>query len=242
MLARYDSVERDGLHDPRSGPAPNKGMAVKYKLVMFDFDGTLANSFPWVVSVANTLADTYKFKRIAEHEIETLRGYSARQTIRHLGVPWWKLPSIGRHMRRLTAENIDRIALFEGVDRLLQRLEAAGVAVALVTSNSYENAQRVLGPANAARITYYACGISIFGKQAHFRRILKQSGVLPQEALCVGDEIRDLEAAAKAQIPFGAVAWGFTHIAALQAHGPAEVFAGIDEMIEQLTEASTIRV
>ncbi len=204
---------------------------MKYKLVIFDFDGTLADSLPWFISVANTIADTYKFKRIEASEIETLRGYSARQVVQHLGVPWWQLPLIGRRMRTLTADNIDRIALFEGVDKMLQQLAEAGVTMALVTSNSYENARRVLGPENSARIAYYECGVSIFGKLAPFRRVLKRSGILPHEALCIGDELRDLEAARKAGIPFGAVAWGFTQIKALEAHGPTEIFTRMDEIV-----------
>ncbi len=199
---------------------------------MFDFDGTLADSFPWFVSVANTVADTYKFRRIEASEIETLRGYSARQIVQHLSVPWWKLPLIGRHMRRLTAENIGQVHMFEGVDRMLQRLSEAGVIIGLVTSNSCENVRRVLGPGNAERITYYECDVSMFGKQGPFRRILKQSGVSRHEALCIGDELRDMEAAGQAGIPFGAVAWGFTQIEVLKAHAPAEVFAQMNDIVE----------
>jgi phosphoglycolate phosphatase len=207
---------------------------VKYKLVMFDFDGTLADSFPWFAQVVNDMADTYAFKRIEAHEVETLRGLNARQIIKHVGVPWWKLPRIGRHMQRLTAENIDRIALFAGVDRMLEQLSAAGVTLALVTSNSYNNARRVLGPENAARISYYECGASMFGKHGRFRRVLRQSRTLPHDALCIGDELRDLEAARKAGIPFGAVGWGFTQIAALQAQRPAELFMRVEEIVDRV--------
>ena len=55
-----------------------------YKLVIFDLDGTLADTFPWFLSVLNGVADRYRFKRIEKHEVERLRGYSARQIIRHL--------------------------------------------------------------------------------------------------------------------------------------------------------------
>ena len=201
---------------------------------MFDFDGTLADSFPWFISVVNTIADTYRFKRVEPHEIETLRGASARQIVQHLGIAWWKLPFIGRSMRRLAAEHVDQIALFDGVDHMLQQLSQAGVTIALVTSNSYANVQRVLGPDNAARITYYECSVSAFGKRARFQRVLKRTGLLPHEALCIGDELRDLEAARKARIPFGAVAWGFTQIEALKAHAPNEVFTRIDEISERI--------
>lgn len=207
---------------------------MKYKLVMFDFDGTLADSFPWFIQVANTVADRYRFKRIQPHEIETLRGYNGRQLIQHLGVPWWKLPLIGRHMRQLTAANIAQISLFEGVDRVLRELAQAGVTLALVTSNSYANACHVLGQDNAARITYFECDVSIFGKRARFQRILKQHRVAAHEALCIGDELRDWEAASRAGIPFGAVTWGFAQREALVARAPTELFTQMDQILERV--------
>lgn len=204
---------------------------MRYKLVMFDFDGTLADSLPWFTSAINTVADKYRFRRIAQHEIDMLRGFSAHQVIQYLGVPMWKVPFIARHMQALAAANIDRIALFEGIDRVVQGLSQAGIVIGLVTSNAYENVRHVLGPRNAAHITYYECGVSLFGKGARFRSMLKRSGISPREALYVGDELRDLEAAARARIAFGAVGWGFTQLEALAAHGPAEIFRQVDDLL-----------
>ena len=50
---------------------------VPYTLVIFDFDGTLADSFPWFVKVFDTLAERYHFRRIMEQKGATLRGLSA---------------------------------------------------------------------------------------------------------------------------------------------------------------------
>jgi phosphoglycolate phosphatase len=83
-------------------------------------------------------------------------------------------------------------------------------------------------------MTYLECDVSLFGKRARFRKILKQSGVRPNEALCIGDEIRDIEAARQEHIPFGAVAWGYTNIEAFRAHSPAEVFAHVDDIVERI--------
>ena len=207
---------------------------MKYRLVIFDFDGTLADSFPWFIQIVNTVAVKYNFKGIEESEIEMLRGYGARQLIKHLGIPVWKLPFIANHMRQVTATGVRNISLFAGVDSLLEQLSLAGITVALVTSNSYENVHNVLGTENMKRIQYYECGVSLFGKRAGFRKILKQSGVLPSEALCIGDEVRDIEAATKEGIPFGAVAWGFNHIEALKSYEPAEVFERVDDIIARL--------
>lgn len=209
---------------------------MKYKVVIFDFDGTLADSFPLFLQVAGMLADTYKFRRVEEKEIETLRGYGARQIVRELRVPVWQFPLIARDMRRLTAQHIDRISLFAGVEQMLHELAQAGVTLAIVSSNSFANVCRVLGADNAALISHYECGVSMFGKRSRFRRIRQRSGALPGEILCVGDEIRDWEAATKERLPFGAVAWGFTHIAALEAYQPAEVFRRVAQIAELLSE------
>jgi phosphoglycolate phosphatase len=152
----------------------------------------------------------------------------------HLGVPAWKLPRIGIDMRRLMAEDIRQIHLFDGIGAMLQGLSDRRVALAIVTSNAYDNVRHVLGAEHAALIRYYACGASLFGKRGKLRRVLKQSGVRPSEAIFVGDEIRDIEAARAEGIPFGAVAWGYTHVAALEAYSPAAVFADVGEVVEKI--------
>jgi phosphoglycolate phosphatase len=207
---------------------------VTYKLVIFDFDGTLADSLPWLVSIANTVADRYKFKRIQEAELETLRGYTARQMIQHVGVPLWKVPMIANHVRKTMAEHIDQIRLFDGVDRLLPRLAAHGITLAMVSSNSVENIRQVLGPEHARLIHYYECGTSMFGKHTRFRKVLARSGFAPAEAICIGDEIRDLEAARRAGIAFGGVTWGYTTASALRALAPDELFSSVEELGDKL--------
>jgi phosphoglycolate phosphatase len=204
---------------------------VKYKLAIFDFDGTLADTLPWFFSAVNRMADKHGFNRIEAGEVETLRGYSARQFVEHLGVPSWKLPRIGIDMRRLMAEDIRSIRPFHGVGAMLQGLSDKGVALAVVTSNAYDNVRHVLGAEHAALIRYYECGTSLFGKRGKLRSVLKKSGVRPGEAIFIGDEIRDIEAARAEGVPFGAVAWGYTHVKALEAYAPAEVFAAVAEVV-----------
>lgn len=206
-----------------------------YKLVIFDLDGTLSDSFPWFLRIVNGVADKHGFRRIEDHEIETVRGKGAREIVKFFQVPAWKLPLVARDMRRMKTQALADIPLFPGVDRLLQRLSARGTIAAMVSSDSEENVRRALGPANARLIAHYACGASLFGKAAKFRRVLKASGVAAENAICIGDELRDIEAARKAGLAFGAVCWGYASPAALAARHPEELFATMDEMIARLT-------
>ncbi len=207
---------------------------MKYRLAIFDFDGTLADSFPWFLGVINRVADRYRFRRIEAHEIGELRGYSTSQLIRHLGVPTWKLPLIARHMRGLMAEDIGKIALFPGADRLLHCLAGRGVKLAIVSSNSEENVRRVLGHETAGLIGHYGCGASLFGKRSKLRRALRQSGVPGSAAIGIGDEIRDFQACREAGIAFGAVSWGYADPQALRALEAQEFFSALEEIPERL--------
>lgn len=134
-------------------------------------------------------------------------------------------------MRQYMARDIGRISLFPGVDRLLRELAGRGAQLAIVTSNSIENVRQILGPESAALIHHYECGASMFGKRPKLRAVLRNSGIPAVEALCIGDEIRDLEAARAEGIAFGAVSWGYTHPQALQAHDPEEVFESLEEIL-----------
>jgi phosphoglycolate phosphatase len=65
-----------------------------YSLVIFDFDGTLADSFPWFIASLDRTADKFGLKKVDPAEIESLRMLSSREALQHLGVPMLKLPQI----------------------------------------------------------------------------------------------------------------------------------------------------
>ena len=206
-----------------------------YSLVIFDLDGTLADSFPWFLRNVNGVADHFGFRRIADEEIEPLRHAGAREILHKLNVPLWKLPIIARHMHALKTQHIADIPLFPGVDTMLRGLDRAGMRLTLVSSDHEANARAQLGPDNAALFSQFNCGAAIFGKAQKFRRVLKRAGVAPGDAIAIGDETRDIEAARAAGIACGAVTWGYAAPAALRALQPEMVFWRVEEIAAQLT-------
>jgi phosphoglycolate phosphatase len=207
---------------------------VTYRLAIFDMDGTLADSLPWFARNLNAVADKFRFRRVAADEIEGLRHLDTRHLLARFEIPLWKVPLIARHMRALKTQQIDEIPLFPGVDHMLRELKQTGVALAVVTSDNEPNTRRTLGGENAARIDHFACGAALFGKAAKFRQVLRRSGVAAKDALAIGDETRDAEAARQTGIAFGAVAWGYANVAALRAATPEHVFFSMDEIVQAL--------
>jgi phosphoglycolate phosphatase len=104
----------------------------------------------------------------------------------------------------------------------------------MVSSDHEANARRALGPDNAGLIAHYACGASLFGKASKFKQVLKQAGIPASQTLAIGDEVRDVEAARKAGIRFGAATWGYATAEALRQHGADEVFDNLDDITAKL--------
>ena len=200
-----------------------------YSLVIFDLDGTLADSLPWFRRNVNDVADLFGFSRIADEDVQSLRHAGSREILRRLKVPLWKLPAIARHMRRMKAEHLADIPLFPGTEAMLRALRDGGLRLALVSSDSEVNARRQLGDA-AALFSHFDCGASLFGKAAKFRRVVKRAGIKPSQAISIGDEVRDIEAARAAGIACGAVTWGYAAPDALRALGPDLVFERMEDV------------
>lgn len=203
---------------------------MKYKLAIFDFDGTLANTFPFFVSVFNQLADEYKFKKIDLEQVDNYRHYDAKKMMELVGMPKWQLPIVGKRFMSLMKASSSSIKLFPGITEVLEQLARSGVTIAVVSSNSYENVSQILGHQTAQLVTSFDCGMSIFGKAARLEKVLKQNKLPASDAIYIGDQVTDLEAAHKKSIAFGAVAWGYAAIESLAAHHPAEIFTTPDDL------------
>jgi phosphoglycolate phosphatase len=204
---------------------------VRYTLAIFDFDGTLADSFPFFSSVYDRLADEHGLRRVAPGEVDALRRSGAREIMARVGLPPWKLPRVARSFVALMRENAQAVPLFPGVAEVLHALDARGVLIAIVSSNSRDNVETVLGSGNARCVKCFECGASIFGKRARIRRVLKHCGVPPSAAIYIGDQPTDLEAARKERVAFGAVSWGYGHIDSMTPHAPDAVFANVADML-----------
>lgn len=207
---------------------------MKYDIAAFDFDGTLADTMPWFNSILNTVAEKYNFRKIDASEREALRSRDAMEILKYLNIPLWKLPAIMTHVRALMQEIDPSVQLFDGIPQALARLKASGLRLAVVSSNSVENVKRVLGEETAALFDDYECGTDLFGKAAKIDRLLKQHGTAPERFLLVGDEMRDIDAARKAGVRVGSVAWGYNHLDALRDRGPDELFLTVEDLPNEL--------
>ncbi|HRK84879.1 MAG TPA: HAD hydrolase-like protein [Alcaligenes faecalis] len=205
-------------------------MVRRYDLVMFDLDGTLADSLGFFIRTHNLLAAKYHFQPIQPHEVELLRQRSPCEIMDHLGLPRWKLPFVSRDFVRLMRLHGQEVCMFAGVERVLRDLHAHGLQLAVVSSNSVENSRRILGEDLCRLMSCIDGGASLFGKRTRILRVMKKLSIQPGQAIYVGDQLTDADAARAASVAFGAVCWGYGAPQALAQTSPEVTFETVDTL------------
>lgn len=208
---------------------------MKYKLVIFDFDGTLADSYPWFLSHFDEISRRYKLPHLEKEELEKLRTFDIREILIHYRIPFWKLVTIGNYLKKMMSSQIQQVQMVNGMQSVLLALGRQGVKLAVVTSNADQNVRAVLGDPCLTFFQTIESGVSMFGKKSRFQTILKQTGIPASQALSIGDEVRDLKSSHAARLPFGAVNWGYTDMTLLQQHHPEEIFLHPEQILEAVS-------
>ncbi len=204
------------------------------KVIIFDFDGTLADTLEVLRNIINRLAGEFGYKPASEADLDRLQNLTSREIIKHSGIAIFKIPSLLRRVKGELNKEIHAVLPIKGIEEVLRELKQKGYRLGILTSNSRENVKIFLENYNLIDLfDYIYSGSTIFGKSKVMRGFLKREKLAPQEVIYVGDEVRDIEAAKKSQIGMIAVSWGFHSKQALAAQQPD---CAIDEP-RQLIEA-----
>jgi phosphoglycolate phosphatase-like HAD superfamily hydrolase len=208
-------------------------------IVIFDFDGTLADSLQLVIGEYNRVAPFYRAKRVNASEVPRLRTLKANVVLREHNISFWKLPLLVSHMRYAMRSQVDLLQPFAGVVEALRGLHAAGLRCSVLSTNSKGNIARFLRRHDVQVFDPVAGGASTFGKARALRALIARQGWPRERVVYVGDEVRDIEAARQAQIRSLAVSWGFADRNALLAHHPWQLADRPEQLLTLLAEPPT---
>jgi phosphoglycolate phosphatase len=191
------------------------------KVIIFDFDGTIADTVEALVSIANRLAIEFDYIQITANELTLLRNLTSREIIRYSGVSLLKIPFLVKKVKSELKNKITELEPIFGVKEALIELNQQGYSLGVITSNSHENVTEFLKFHNLNYLfEFIYSGVTIFGKTTIINNVLRQKQLKPQTVIYVGDETRDIEAAKKANIKVIAVSWGFNSPEALAKQNP----------------------
>jgi phosphoglycolate phosphatase len=203
---------------------------MRYRLVVWDFDGTLANTMELALHTYNELAGKHRIKPVEDPA--AVRGLSSRTFMKRHGISLFKLPFLIRDFQATQKNHMPGVRIFDGLPGVLHRLLDQGVRLGILSSNSRENIQACLRANGLEDVFTFVLGYPrLFGKAKAMRRLLRSQGVAPGQMLYVGDEVRDVEAAQKAGVDIAAVTWGFQTPEVLANVGPTYLIHQPDDLL-----------
>lgn len=191
------------------------------KVIIFDFDGTIADTLDAIMNISNRLALEFGYKQTSFEEITQLKNLNSREIIKQSGISIFKVPFLIRKVKAELSKEIAEVKPIIGIKEALIQLKAQGNNLLIVTSNSKDNVVLFLEKNNLQDLfSFVYSGATLFGKSKIINKILQQENINIEQLIYVGDETRDIESARKSKIKAIAVTWGFNSQEVLAQQNP----------------------
>ncbi len=200
--------------------------------VIFDFDGTLANTIDLVGRLYNDNARAFGALPVDLKELPELRKMGYKKAMKAKKIRWTNLPKIILFISREMKKHMAEVDPYPGVVPMLKRLVADGYPIGVLTSNNAGLVYDFLKAHDFPDFNFVVAEKTIFGKDKALRKIMKRHNLRTDEIVYVGDEPRDVLASKKAGIETIAVTWGVGGVDGLSPSKP-RMMVDTAEQLEQ---------
>ncbi|PKN77740.1 MAG: carotenoid oxygenase [Candidatus Cloacimonetes bacterium HGW-Cloacimonetes-1] len=207
--------------------------------ILFDFDGTIADSLTLGLELINRLAPIYHIHPITDEDIQAVRSMPTGKAIRYLKIPYYKLPILIPVFLNEYKHIIHNMKPFPRIHEVIQDLKDLGIPMALLTSNSKENVHVFLDQHDMNYFEWIEGGSGIFKKQVTIMHQIKKHNLQKENIIYVGDETRDIVAAKKCGIKIISVAWGFQDKSILSQYNPDMIAETPQDLYDIIKSYST---
>jgi phosphoglycolate phosphatase len=176
--------------------------------VIFDFDGTLANSVDLMFDLYNSHTDQFGYLPVEREEFPVLRRLGYAKTMRLKKIKARRLPKIVAVLSKEMRKSMDRVKPYEGIIDTLKDLQKNGFSIGVLTSNQSALVEDFFKKHNFPNFDFVVSEKTIFGKDKALKKIIRRFEIEKDKVVYVGDEPRDVTASHKAGIRAIGVSWG----------------------------------
>jgi phosphoglycolate phosphatase len=202
--------------------------------LLFDFDGTLADTLAEAVAILNHIGPEYNLKKIDSEELKKLRKMSAREVIKYSGLPVFQIPFLVKRVKDELKKNIENVEPSKDIKDAIKELSQEKYEMGIVTSNLKESVEKFLKQHDMNFFGSIHSESNIFGKGVVLKKVIKEGNLDPGNVIYLGDEVRDIDAARTAGIRIISVAWGFNLEERLRKHSPDWLIKKPQEILDIL--------
>lgn len=202
--------------------------------VIFDFDGTLADTIALVMRIYNEHAESFSAEKVESSELSGLRKLGYRRALKAKHIKWHHLPKLVAFVRKEMKQHMGEVQPYPGVVSMLHQLKERGVTIGVLTSNDQALVQDFFVAHGFPLFDFIVSDHSIFGKDKALYRIMSRHGLGRENVVYVGDEARDIIASKKAGIRSIGVGWGGGGREMLEKVNPTILVDSVDELTAAL--------
>ena len=205
------------------------------KSVIFDFDGTIVDSFSMILSIYNNIASEYGANPLSATDVDELRDSEPAALFARAGVGPWKIIRIAKRIQHEMKQRASEIRAIEGMPELISTLAGEGYKVGVVTSNRSDIVTERLEAFGCRNdVSFIESAKRMRPKDKTLRRVMRAHGLVPERTAYVGDETRDVEAANRVGLRSVAVTWGFQTGSRLKQSKPTAIVESVEDWSKYL--------
>ncbi len=214
-------------------------MTTDAKLIIFDVDGTLADSIGRIIETMQIASVNCKINKPDIQDVRNVIGMTLRQAIATLmpGFSEEKIDEVTAEYRRIYKELEDKnpVGLYPSVIDTLNELKKRGFDLAIATGKSKAGLERIyVNPGLREVIGYAISGDMVKSKPDPMMlyKILEYYGYKAEDAIMVGDSNLDLRMAKNANVKSIGITWGVHPKNVLEQEDPIAIISNINEILD----------
>lgn len=178
------------------------------KHVVFDFDGTIANTTPLIPEIINEVLEQFDKPALTQEQLNRFMKMHWKDAVKEYGIKWRHLPKYALTAQKKMKNKLDDVTLFENMKELIEQL-SKNYTTNIISLNSKENIKYVIDKHNINTIGNVFSTRGKVTKKKILKKYMKEFNIKKDELLYIGDELGDIEACKKHDIKVVAVTWGF---------------------------------
>lgn len=213
-----------------------------YKLLIFDWDGTIIDSASRIISSMQAAAHDCDHVVPSDEQVRNIIGLGLPEALRIL------IPGIGeqdietmraRYGHYYLGVDSTPSPLFSGAQHSLESMHRKGMRMAVATGKSRKGLMRAFSDTGLGHLFETSrCADETASKpDPHMlEEIIEETGVAPSEALMIGDTEYDLDMGRQAGMDVIAVSYGAHHLDRLKGYNPVlevDHFPEIEKWLEK---------
>ncbi len=201
-------------------------MKDRFDLIIFDWDGTLADSTDWITHCLKSAARTQGCKVPEDQAIRDIIGLSIQKAMDNLfpGIdPNTQKQLIMSYREEFFSKKITAKDLFIGVNEMLITLKQKGYQIAVATGKNRSGLDKALygtGLKDFFHITRCADETESKPSPDMLEEIIKEMGISKERTVMVGDSVHDMKMATNADMASIAVSCGANSAEQLKVYNP----------------------